>query len=123
MNQIIIKGNLTKDPELTYVGDNNTPKCAFTVAVKRKFSKEGKTDFIPCVSWQKTAEFVKNYFSKGKEILVSGRLELDSWKKDDGTWANRTNVVADNVEFCGSKSDSTGEDYHEVDDSDSGLPF
>lgn len=129
MNKIMLKGRLTQDPQLRTVGTDKIAICDFSIAVNRRFDKE-IVDFINCQAWRKTGEFVKNYFSKGKEILVIGELHIEKYIKDDET-RYQTRVVADEVEFCGSKADSSAEvpsagkaesNFEEVDDNEE-LPF
>ena len=116
LNHITIMGRLTRDPELRHT-QSNTPVASFTVAVDRDFSGrdggEKQTDFIDCVAWRQTGEFVSKYFRKGSMIVVSGRLQSRKWQDRDGN--NRTNweVVADNVYFGESRrdgGDTTGYD-------------
>lgn len=104
MNKVILKGRLIADPELRQT-PNNISVTKFTVAVDRyaKSGEEKKADFISCVAWRQTAEFVSKYFSKGKEILLIGSLQTGSYEKD-GVKHYTTDVLVDNVEFCGSKS-------------------
>ena len=85
MNKIIIKGRITKELELKYTQTSNTAVVSFTVAVNRDFVKQGEerqTDFINCVAYGKTAEFVSKYFSKGQEILLTGRLQTRNWEDE-----------------------------------------
>lgn len=110
LNRIVIMGRLTRDPELRYT-QSNTPVASFTVAVDRDFSgKDGgekQTDFIDCVAWRQTGEFVSKYFAKGSMAVVSGRLQSRKWQDNQGN--NRTNweVDADNVYFGESKKYSS----------------
>lgn len=149
LNHITIMGRLTKDPELRRTG-SGVAVASFTVAVDRDFvdkqSGEKETDFIPCVAWRQTGEFVSKYFSKGRMIVVSGRLQVRRWKNDEGENRSATEIVADNVYFGDSKSSSesagglTGfvpnhiaqpelypssnmSDYAMLDDDDAQLPF
>lgn len=103
MNKIIIKGRLIADPEIRTT-TNGINVCNFTVAVNRRFDRE-KTDFIICEAWRQTAEFIKHYFHKGKEIALCGELHIDKWEKD-GETKYMTKIVVDEVEFCGGKDDS-----------------
>lgn len=104
MNSIIIKGRLTQDPELKQT-PSGTAVCTVNVAVDRPYSKdkETTTDFFTVVFWQQAAEFVSNYFAKGREILVQGEMQSRKFTDRDGN--NRTvwEVRASRVEFCGSK--------------------
>lgn len=124
LNKIVIMGRLTRDPELRQT-QNQTPVASFTLAVDRDFGEE--TDFIDCVAWRKTAEFVSNYFSKGKMAVVAGRLQIRKWEDKDGNNRKSAEVVADNVYFGDSKKDSGTTEYsgfQEADDiSDDDLPF
>ena len=101
LNQVTIMGRLTRDPELRRTG-GGVPVVSFTVAVDRDFVDKGgerEADFIDCVAWRKTGEFVNNHFSKGTVIVVSGRLEVRSWTDKDGTKRRNVEVNADNVYF------------------------
>ena len=104
MNNVVLKGRLTKDVELRYT-QASEPKayCMFGLAVNRM--KQGECDFINCKAWGKTAEFIGQYFKKGQEILLQGRIEV-STQDTDGVKKTFTNVVAERVEFCGSKGDN-----------------
>jgi single-strand DNA-binding protein len=96
MNKIILKGRLTKEPELKYT-QTSKPVVNISIAVDRKFGEE--TDFFNCIAWNGTAEFITKYFKKGQEILVEGRIE--NRKYEDKTY---TEVQIEQVEFCGSKT-------------------
>jgi single-strand DNA-binding protein len=107
MNKVVLLGRLTKDPDLRYTATNNTAVCGFTLAVDRRFQKSGEekqTDFFPIVVWEKTAEFCSKYFSKGKKVAVSGRLENRNWEDDKGVKHYITEVIADEVDFADSKN-------------------
>ncbi len=108
MNKVFLIGRLARDPELRYTG-NNTPVASFTVAVNRTFSNqagEREADFINCVIWRKQAENVKNYLSQGSQVAVEGRIQVRSYDDQNGQKRYVTEVVADNVEFLGSKKDN-----------------
>ena len=112
LNHITLMGRLTRDPELRRTG-TGVAVTSFTVAVDRDFGKsesgEKETDFIDCVAWRQTGEFVSKYFAKGSMIVVSGRLQIRSWNDKDGNKRRTAEVVADNVYFGESKrSDSVG---------------
>ena len=102
LNHITIMGRLTRDPELRRTG-TGTAVTSFSVAVDRDFgdkeSGENGTDFIDCVAWRTTGEFVSKYFTKGSMIVVSGRLQMRSWTDKDGNNRRSAEVVADNVYF------------------------
>ena len=111
LNHITIMGRLTRDPELRRTG-SGTAVASFTVAVDRDFGKnengEKETDFIDCVAWRNTAEFISKYASKGRMVVVSGRLQIRSWTDKDGNKRRTAEVVADNVYFGDSRRDSEG---------------
>jgi single-strand DNA-binding protein len=104
-------GRLVRDPALRRTG-NNVAVTSFTVAVDRDFadkqSGEKETDFIDCVAWRQTGEVVNKFFSKGKLIVVSGRLQIRSWTDNDGNKRRAAEIVADNCYFAESKKDSNG---------------
>ena len=112
LNHITIMGRLTRDPELRRTG-SGVAVASFSVAVDRDFGGrdggEKETDFIDCVAWRQTGEFVSKYFTKGRMIVVSGRLQIRSWTDKDGNKRRTAEVVADNVYFGESKrsADST----------------
>ena len=115
LNHITIMGRLTRDPELRRTG-SGIAVASFTVAVDRDFGGrdggEKETDFIDCVAWRQTGEFVSKYFSKGRMIVVSGRLQIRNWTDKDGNKRRTAEVVADNCYFGDSKRDSdSGSSY------------
>ena len=143
MNKVALVGRLTATPELkqTQSGVANT---RFTVAVDRSYQKKGeekKADFITCVAWRQTAEFVCKYFTKGRRIGVTGEIRTDSYVDQTGNSKFVQNVEVDNVEFVDSNNESGGAYARketpsatvvtiidsagdgEVDDSNSNLPF
>jgi len=152
LNHIIIMGRLTRDPELRRTG-SGVAVTSFTLAVDRDFgnreSGEKETDFIDCVAWRQTGEFVDKYFSKGRMAVVSGRLQIRSWTDKEGNKRRTAEIVADNVYFGDSKRDgdigntnsygaapaapsfggysapasSTTSDFAMLDDDDAQLPF
>jgi single-strand DNA-binding protein len=141
LNHITIMGRLTRDPELRRTG-SGTAVASFTLAVDRDFadkqSGEKETDFIDCVAWRNTAEFVSKYFSKGRMAVVSGRLQVRKWKNKDGENRYSTEVLADQVYFGDSKNSATdnnvghttapaypapASDFAVMDDDDAQLPF
>lgn len=108
MNKVILIGRLTKDPELRYT-QGGVAVCNFTLAVDRPFTNqegEREADFIPIVVWRRAAENVAKYLSKGRQTAVEGRIQVRTYDDKDGVRQWRTEVVADNVEFLGSKNDS-----------------
>ena len=109
LNHITIMGRLTRDPELRYT-QSQTPVASFTLAVDRDFSgrdgEEKQTDFIDCVAWRATAEFVSKYFSKGSMAVVSGRLQLRDWTDRDGGKRRSAEVIVNNIYFGEPKKSS-----------------
>ena len=108
MNKVMLIGRLTKDPELRYT-QSGTAVASFTLAVNRRFSNqsgEREADFINCVAWQKSAEFVANYFRKGQQMALEGRLQVRSYDGNDGQRRWVTEVVAEQIEFVGSKNEN-----------------
>ena len=142
LNHITIMGRFTRDPELRRTG-KGIAVANFTVAVDRDFSgkdsTEKETDFIDCVAWRQTGEFVSKYFTKGRMAVVSGSLQIRSWTDKDGNKRRSAEVVADNVYFADSKNSNTGNsfenpgsytapefpatDFAMLDNDDSQLPF
>ena len=114
LNHIVIMGRLTRDPELRRTG-SGIAVASFTVAVDRDFSGrdggERETDFIDCVAWRQTGEFVSKYFTKGSMIVVSGRLQIRNWTDKDGNKRRSAEVVADNCYFGESKRSNEGGAY------------
>ena len=111
LNHIVIMGRLTRDPELRRTG-TGIAVASFSVAVDRDFGGrdggERETDFIDCVAWRTTGEFVSKYFTKGSMIVVSGRLQIRNWTDKDGNKRRTAEVVADNVYFGESKRNAEG---------------
>lgn len=138
LNHITIMGRMTRDPELRRTG-SGVAVASFTVAVDRDFgnSIEKEPDFIDCVAWRQTGEFVNKYFAKGSMIVVCGRLQIRSWTDKDGNKRRTAEVVADNVYFGGSKNQDThtgfvpnesvpapsAQNFAMLDDDDALLPF
>jgi len=116
LNHITIMGRLTRDPELRRTG-SGIAVASFTLAVDRDFAPrdggERETDFIDCVAWRQTGEFVSKYFTKGRMAVVSGRLQIRSWTDKDGNKRRTAEIVADNVYFGDSRRDgeSSGNTY------------
>ena len=109
MNKVFLIGRLTRNPELRYTG-NNTAVASFSIAVNRNFSNqqgEREADFINIVVWRKQAENVKNYLQQGSQVAIDGRIQTRSYDDNNGQKRYVTEVVADNVEFLGSKNSST----------------
>jgi single-strand DNA-binding protein len=128
MNKVTLIGRLTKDPELKFTPGSGNAVANFTLAVDRRFTKDGQkeADFIPVVVWGKQAESTATYVSKGKLIGVAGRIQVRSYDAKDGTKRYVTEVIADEVQFLefGNKAPDSIEDFSDlqpVDDSD--VPF
>ena len=139
MNKAILMGRLTRDPELRYTTTNNTPVCSFTLAIDRRFSRQGEerqADFIPVVAWNKLAEFSSNYLQKGRQVAVSGRIQTRTWDDNEGKRHYVTEVVAEEIHFADSRrpeqtsnkpvNNNVGENqedgFYNIDDDDE-LPF
>ena len=112
LNHITIMGRMTRDPELRRTG-SGVAVASFTIAVDRDFSgkdsSEKETDFIDCVAWRGTGEFVSKYFAKGSMAVVSGRLQIRAWTDKDGNKRRTAEVVADNVAILGKEKRSTAQ--------------
>lgn len=149
LNHIVVMGRLTRDPELRRT-TSGIAVTGFSIAVDRDFSGqdgEKAVDFIDCVAWRNTAEFVSKYFTKGRMAVVSGRLQIRPWTDKEGNKRRSAEVVADSVYFGDSKKESTGtggsyaappapavsspshgyvqppQDFEEITEDDSQLPF
>ena len=103
-NRVILAGNLTRDPELRFT-NGGIPVCGFGLAVNRVRSKSEEVDFFDVSAWRELGETIANYKKKGDPILVEGRLQFRSWEAQDGSKRNKVDVVADNVQFLGGRSD------------------
>lgn len=137
MNKVILMGRLTKDPEIRY-SNNNLAVCRFTIAVDRRFQKQGEekqADFIPNVAFGKTGEFISKYFQKGSRIAIVGSIQTRSWDDPEGKKHYATEVIVEEAHFADSKSSGgantanaggQGQDqtdgFYPVDDDDE-LPF
>ena len=137
MNKVIIIGRFTRDPEIKYTtGENATATARFSLAVNRRFkNKEGNydADFINCVAFGKTAEFIEKYFTKGMAIGITGRIQTGSYTNKEGQKVYTTDVVVEETEFVESKNKGTSDnvpnnnansnsDFEEV-ISEDGMPF
>ena len=111
MNKVILMGRLTRDPEVRYsAGENALAIARYTLAVDRRFRRDGEAsaDFIPCVSFGRTAEFAEKYFRQGLKIAVTGRIQTGSYTNRDGQKVYTTEVVVEEQEFAESKSSGSG---------------
>ena len=143
LNHIAIMGRLVRDPELRRTG-NGIAVCSFTVAIDRDFASDGKreADFIDCVAWRQTGEFVSKYFTKGKLIAAAGRLQTRTYEDKSGGKRKATELVAEHCYFAESRRDSDtggqssgepprnqyqtpepGNDFAMLEDDDAQLPF
>ena len=128
LNKCILQGRICKDLELK-VTQTGTEVVSFTLAVERNYCKQGEqrqADFVNCVAWRQTAEFICKYFAKGQMINVCGSLQVRQWEKD-GVKHYATEVIADEVNFCGDKGQAAqqtqpSDGFAEVEEDDS-LPF
>ena len=114
MNKVVLMGRLTRDPEVRYTQTNNTLVASFSLAVNRRFTREGDTqtaDFINVTAWSKTGEFVSKYFKKGQQVAVVGRLQTRSWDDQNGQKRYATDVVAEEVYFADSKRNDDGSNF------------
>ena len=138
LNHITIMGRLTKELELRQT-QSGKAVANFTLAVDRDYTEKGaerETDFIDCVAWRGTAEFVDKYFGRGQMAVVSGRLQIRDWEDKDGNKRRSAEIVADNVYFGESKRDAGANgapsygikpaptsDFAVLEGEDEGLPF
>ena len=115
MNKVILMGRLTRDPEVRYTQTTNTLVASFSLAVNRRFVRQGEerqADFINIVAWNKTGEFVSKYFKKGQQVAVVGRLQTRTWDDDKGQKHYITEVVAEEAYFADSKRDGNAPSRH-----------
>ena len=111
MNKVILMGRLTRDPEVRYGGANNSAVARFSLAVDRRFKRDGDeqtADFINCVAFGKTGEFLEKYARKGTKFVVEGRIQTGSYTNKEGQKVYTTDVVCENVEFAESKNAQGG---------------
>ena len=140
MNKVILMGRLTRDPEVRYTQTNNTLVCNYSLALNRRFARQGEerqADFFNIVAWGKTGEFCSKYFKKGQQVGVVGRLQTRNWDDENGQKHYATEVVAEDVYFADSRRDGEnassvidtfGEDLaqsadFQVNATDDDLPF
>lgn len=138
INKVILMGRLTRDPEMRHT-NSGTPVTSFSVAINNGYGEKQQTDFVNCVAWNKTAEFVTKNFTKGKMIIIAdGRISTRSWETQDGKRAYATEVVANEVNFGESKTSpqlntpqtaaqppmqDDDDDFTPLDEEDDDLPF
>ena len=139
MNKVILLGNLTRDPEIRYSqGDNSLAIARFSLAVNRRFSKNGEkeADFFNCTAFGKQAEFVEKYFKQGSRMMLAGRLQNDNYTNKNGEKVYTVQVIVEEVEFAEKKNSSggpagkdaadpgTGDGFMNIPDGiEDGLPF
>ena len=104
-NRVVLAGNLTRDPELRFTNDG-IPVCSFGLAVNRVRSRSEEVDFFDISAWRELGETIANYKKKGDPILLEGRLQYRTWEAQDGSKRSKVDVVADNVQFLGGRSDT-----------------
>lgn len=130
LNKVIVMGRLVRDPELRRT-NSGTAVASFTIACDRDFKSDGgerEADFIECVAWRNTAEFVSKYFTKGRMAVVSGRLQTRNWTSKEGNKRKATEIVAESVYFGDSKREelqsyaAPQESFAELPD-DGEIPF
>ena len=108
MNKVILMGRLTRDPEVRYTQTNNTLVASFSLAVNRRFARQGEerqSDFINIVAWSKLGEFCSKYFKKGQQVGIIGRIQTRTWDDDQGQKHYVTEVVAEEAYFADSRRD------------------
>lgn len=108
MNKVILMGRLTRDPEIRYGGANNTAVARYTLAVDRRFKRDGEAtaDFINCIAFGRLGEFTEKYFRQGMRVSISGRIQTGSYTNKDGQKVYTTDVVVEEQEFAESKNAS-----------------
>lgn len=141
INSVVIMGRLTYEPELKAT-QSGVSVINFQIACDRNYQSQGqerKADFIDCIAWRQTAEFISRYFHKGSMIAIEGAIQTDNFTDKDGNKRKSVTVVANNVSFCGSKAEGgttnngfsqaapsyasvDNSDFEEIDDNDD-LPF
>lgn len=131
INKVILMGRLTREPELRHL-ETDKSVCGFTIAIDNGYGDNKRTDFVNCVAWNKTAEFISKYFAKGRMIIVIGRIATRSWETQDGHKRYVTEVIANEVNFGETKAarqtgtqqsmqDDNG--FIPLDENDDDLPF
>ena len=125
LNHITIMGRFVRDPELRRTG-SGIAVASFTLAVDRDFKASGggekEVDFIDCVAWRQTGEFVSKYFTRGRMAVVSGKLQIRSWTDKDGNKRRTAEVVADNLYFADSKTENTSSGTQQAAPASYGTP-
>lgn len=117
MNKTILLGRLTKEPEIRYTQTNNTMIATFTLAVNRKFVKQGEerqSDFFPIVAYSKLAEFSQKYLTKGLQICVCGRLQTRNWEDENGQKHYVTEIIAEELDFADGNKKNQEPEYGNI---------
>ena len=136
MNKALIMGNLVRDPEMRTT-QNQVPVCTFTVAVERRFKDSNgnrAADFINCVAWRQSAEFMAKHFHKGSRVVVIGAIQTRNYEDKDGNKRTATEIVAEEIHFGEKKASSGGHEqappptdsdagFHPTPEEDTSLPF
>lgn len=130
LNNVSLMGRLTDNPVLNQTRQSGALVTSFSIAIDRRFKRQGEerqTDFINCVAWQKTAEFISKYFNKGDMIAITGEIQTRKYEDAEGKPRTATEVIINNAYFCGSKnSEAAAPVNNNVDDLnnfDDDLPF
>ena len=124
MNKVILMGRLTRDPEVRYTSTNNTLVATFSLAVNRRFARQGEerqADFINVVAWDKTGEFCSKYFKKGQQVGVIGRIQTRNYDDKDGKKVYVTEVIAEETYFADSRRDGEGGGFNPFSGVDAGC--
>ena len=110
MNKVILMGRLTRNPEVRYGGANNTAVARYSIAVDRRFKRDGQptADFFNCTSFGKQGEFVEKYLRKGTKVVIEGELQNDNYQNKDGQMVYGTRIIVNSVEFAESKNSQSG---------------
>lgn len=114
MNKVILMGRLTRDPEVRYTQTNNTLVASFSLAVNRRFVRQGEerqADFINIVAWSKLGEFCSKYFKKGQQVGIIGRIQTRTWEDENSVKHYVTEVVAEEAYFADSKRDGESSNF------------
>lgn len=123
LNNCTFLGRMTKDPELRYTAQQ-TPVASFTIACEDDYAANGerKAQFIDCVAWKNTAEFVSKYFGKGSLVVVNGRLQFRDWKDKNGVNHRNAEILVSNVYFGDSKKQELTQ-FEDLSEDEGELPF
>lgn len=115
MNKVVLMGRLTRDPEVRYTSTNNTLVASFSLAVNRRFARQGEerqADFINVVAWDKTGEFCSKYFKKGQQVAVIGRIQTRNYDDKDGKKVYVTEVIAEEAYFADTRRDTESNPFN-----------